>query len=71
MPDTNALFVAALADRYRVERELGRGGMLRSDPEPALRPDVEQVRAELAKLTGPREVSLSTRPRLRPVAPRH
>ena len=45
--------------------------VLRSDPEPALRPDVEQVRAELAKLTGPREVSLGTRPRLRPVAPRH
>jgi serine/threonine-protein kinase len=27
LADTSALFAAALADRYRLERELGRGGM--------------------------------------------
>jgi serine/threonine-protein kinase len=27
MPDADAQLQAALADRYRIERELGRGGM--------------------------------------------
>lgn len=88
MPDTPDSFAATLADRYRVERELGHGGMatvylashlreegrlaaltgdrdgairaydhylaLRSDPEPALRPVVEAVRAERVKLEHPR-----------------
>jgi hypothetical protein len=39
MPDPSDGFAAALAERYRVERELGRGGMT-------------TVRAELAKLVG-------------------
>jgi serine/threonine protein kinase len=119
LPETSDPFAAALADRYRIERELGRGGMamvylahdlrhdrpvalkvlrpelaaslgperflqeiriaarlqegrlaaltgdrsgavrayrhylaLRSDSEPALRPAIEAVRAELAKLAG-------------------
>ena len=57
MPDTSALFTAALADRYRVERELGRGGMamvylahdLRHDRPVALK----VLRPELAASLGP------------------
>ena len=59
MPDSLDSLTAALAARYRVDRELGRGGMatvyqhylaLRSKPEPELMPEVERVRAELARL---------------------
>jgi serine/threonine-protein kinase len=57
LPDTSALFTAALADRYRVERELGRGGMamvylahdLRHDRPVALK----VLRPELAASLGP------------------
>ncbi|HET7241360.1 MAG TPA: serine/threonine-protein kinase, partial [Gemmatimonadales bacterium] len=57
MPETSALITAALADRYRVERELGRGGMatvylardLRHDRPVALK----VLRPELAASLGP------------------
>ena len=57
MPETSDLFAAALADRYRVERELGRGGMatvylardLRHDRPVALK----VLRPELAASLGP------------------
>ena len=57
MPDTSDLLAAALADRYRVERELGRGGMamvylahdLRHDRPVALK----VLRPELAASLGP------------------
>ena len=57
MPETSDLLAAALADRYRVERELGRGGMatvylardLRHDRPVALK----VLRPELAASLGP------------------
>ena len=57
LPDTSDLLAAALADRYRVERELGRGGMatvylahdLRHDRPVALK----VLRPELAASLGP------------------
>jgi tetratricopeptide (TPR) repeat protein len=57
LPETSDLFAAALADRYRVERELGRGGMatvylardLRHDRPVALK----VLRPELAASLGP------------------
>ena len=57
MPETSDLLTAALADRYRVERELGRGGMatvylahdLRHDRPVALK----VLRPELAASLGP------------------
>ena len=57
MPDTSDTFTAALADRYRIERELGRGGMatvylahdLRHDRPVALK----VLRPELAASLGP------------------
>jgi serine/threonine-protein kinase len=43
LPDTPDSFAAALADRYRVERELGHGGMA-----------TVYVEAERGKFEGPR-----------------
>ena len=65
MPDTSDLFTAALADRYRVERELGRGGMatvylahdLRHDRPVALK----VLRPELAASLGPERFLLEIR----------
>ena len=69
MPETSDLLAAALADRYRVERELGRGGMatvylahdLRHDRPVALK----VLRPELAASLGPerflREIRIAAR----------
>jgi tetratricopeptide (TPR) repeat protein len=65
LPDTSDLFAAALADRYRVERELGRGGMatvylahdLRHDRPVALK----VLRPELAATLGPERFLLEIR----------
>jgi len=65
LPDTSDLFAAALADRYRVERELGRGGMatvylahdLRHDRPVALK----VLRPELAASLGPERFLLEIR----------
>ena len=69
MPDAPELFAAALADRYRVERELGRGGMatvylardLKHDRPVALK----VLRAELGASLGPErfllEISIAAR----------
>jgi serine/threonine-protein kinase len=69
LPETSDLLAAALADRYRVERELGRGGMatvylardLRHDRPVALK----VLRPELAASLGPerffREIKIAAR----------
>ena len=65
MPDPSELFAAALADRYRIERELGRGGMatvylaydLRHDRPVALK----VLRPELAATLGPERFLLEIR----------
>ena len=69
LPETSDLLAAALADRYRVERELGRGGMatvylahdLRHDRPVALK----VLRPELAASLGPerflREIRIAAR----------
>src|SRR5262245_61175947 len=65
LPDASDLLAAALADRYRVERELGRGGMatvylahdIRHDRPVALK----VLRPELAATLGPDRFSLEIR----------
>ena len=64
---------AALADRYRLERELGRGGMatvylvqdLKHDRKVALK----VLKPELAAVLGPSGLSWRSRPRPRPSDP--
>ncbi|HMN10595.1 MAG TPA: serine/threonine-protein kinase [Gemmatimonadaceae bacterium] len=78
MPDTFAPFVAALADRYRVERELGRGGMatvflahdVRHDRPVALKVLHPELAASLGAERFLREIRIAARlrhPRILPV----
>ena len=57
MPDVAARLAAALADRYRIERELGRGGMatvyLADDLKHRRKVAIKVLRPELAAVLGP------------------
>ena len=56
MTDTQSLLTAALADRYRIERELGRGGMatvfLAQDLKHDRKVAIKLLRPELAAIIG-------------------
>ena len=57
MPDLLELLTSALADRYRIDRELGHGGMaavyLAQDPKHKRKVAVKVLKPELAAALGP------------------